>query len=208
MVFFVIQVLVLVKEASQTEKMWLEYERSVVSFNAEHNNEQQHSLNSLGAPPVYPASLSAAGIVLRWIQSYGERLPLTGQHVLLFFKALRDEFVLDRELEHPFQPSTKKMDKDFNFGRYLGVCQSILLQKVVHVKIFTWVLFALGVVVYYLFVLLVDCNPTVGRLSCLIDVIATLSFSSYSHYFPRFSHGHGLPSLGCYAFTIFTLNII
>ena len=90
--------------------------------------------------------------------------------------------MLDRELDYPFQPSVEKMEEDFNFGRYLGVCQSILLQKVVHVKIFTWVLFALGVVVYYLFVLVVDCNPDGKSMS-----FSSLTLLPISNYLSHFS---------------------
>jgi hypothetical protein len=85
------------------------------------------------------------------------------QDDLLLFKAMRDEFVLDRDLDYPFRPSEERVDEDFNFGRYLGVCMGSLLSHGVEVTIHTWLFFAVATVVYYGYALLVHENETVSE---------------------------------------------
>ena len=157
MISFVIQVLILVEEAKETEEEWLDWERKVRD-STENWTERAASFERN----------TTTGTIMRWIRSYAAVIPCwrTSRRdrenmYLLLFKALRDEFVLDRELAYPFSPAQERVDQDFNFGRYLGFCQANMLQKVVHVKISTWFLFAVMVFIYYLFVLLVHCNETV-----------------------------------------------
>lgn len=156
MVFFVFQVLVLVKVSRETGHKWFQLEKQAsdpfVDWSERANSYQLSSIHFT---------------IKKWIYSYSSVLPccknkpMEQERELLLYKALRDEFVLDRELEYPFFPSAERVEKDFNFGRYLSFCQASLLDKVVHVKISTWVVFALGMIVYYLFVLLVHCNEMV-----------------------------------------------
>jgi len=174
MVFFVIQVLILVNEANQTAEEWLEWERAV------RNPDVSWSQRAVD----YQVHASTTYTVMRWIQSYASIMPccknvqMNRQHALLLFKALRDEFVLDRELEYPFSPSQEQVEEDFNFGRYLGACQASMLEKVVHVKIMTWIFFAVGVVVYYLFVLMVHCNREVCNKNTFVCVVEYITMHS------------------------------
>jgi hypothetical protein len=57
----------------------------------------------------------------------------------LIFKALRSEFILERSSEAPFQPAPeeKRIENDFNFGRYLSLSLTHLLTHVVEVRILT-----------------------------------------------------------------------
>ena len=150
MVFFVVQVLVLVQEAGETEQEFLAMERAVrdpdVNWTELATSYQQHLQQS-------------------FLQSYTSLLFRDKVHQqdedVVLFKALRDEFVLDRDLDYPFSPSKDRVDDNFDFGRYLSTCMGSILTSVVQVNISTWVFFATGTVVYYGYALLVDENETV-----------------------------------------------
>jgi hypothetical protein len=153
MIFFVVQVLVLVQEAGESEVDWLEMDRKArdpdANWAERAESYRQHQQQS-------------------FLRSYTSLLfrnkGLEKEDDLLLFKALRDEFVLDRDLDYPFRPSEQRVDQDnFNFGRYLSACMGGLLTHVVEVTITTWLFFALATVVYYVYALLVHENETVSE---------------------------------------------
>ena len=67
------------------------------------------------------------------------------------FRALRREFILDRNLEPPFQPmdKEKRVQETFNFGRYLGLAQIHILSHIVHIPFSVWAFFAVSAVAFY-----------------------------------------------------------
>jgi hypothetical protein len=152
MIFFVVQVLVLIQEAGESEQDWLEMDRKArdpdVNWAERAQLYQQHQQQS-------------------FLQSYTSLLfrnkAVEKQEDLLLFKALRDEFVLDRDLDYPFRPSEQLVDETFNFGRYLSACMGSLMTQVVEVTIKAWLFFAVATVMYYGYALLVHENETVSE---------------------------------------------
>lgn len=62
---------------------------------------------------------------------------------LALYTGLRTEFILDRSSEPPFEPKNeRKLEKDFNFGRYLSTCLGNTMGHVVEVNVLTWGFFA------------------------------------------------------------------
>jgi hypothetical protein len=132
MIFFVCQVLVLVKEAAQTEKEWIDLDR----------------LCRLRPEDVTTAASVRGAIHGRGVarvSSFSALIPLLRNNDALvnedelIFKALRSEFILERSSEAPFQPAPeeKRIENDFNFGRYLSLSLTHLLTHVVEVRILT-----------------------------------------------------------------------
>lgn len=197
MVFFVIQVLVLVQEAGETEQEFLAMERAVRDPDANWTERaascQQHRLHQ------------------SFLRSYTSLLfrnkAVEKEEDLLLFKAVRDEFVLDRDLDYPFRPSEERVDENFNFGRYLSACMGSILTSVVQVNIITWLFFAAATVVYYGYALLVHENETVryiGHDICV--VVKCLSDQHISTH--RYWLGRGWPWHGSSFSTTFTLSAI
>ena len=56
------------------------------------------------------------------------------------FHALRQEFILDRDVIYPYKPEDEenRVKKDFNYGRYLSMCMGETLAEVVEVSVPTW----------------------------------------------------------------------
>jgi hypothetical protein len=131
MIFFVCQVLVLVQEAAQTEKEWIDLDRLC----------RLHPEDVTTAASVRGAIRNG----LARVNSYSALIPLirnTDAEVKedeLIFKALRSEFILERSSEAPFKPTPgeKRVENDFNFGRYLSLSLTHLLTHVVEVRILT-----------------------------------------------------------------------
>ena len=69
---------------------------------------------------------------------------------LLLYTGTRKEFILERSTEYPYRPRpTNSVPEDFNFGRYLTICYSHTLARVVEVNITTWSFFGCYSVLYF-----------------------------------------------------------
>jgi Ca2+-binding EF-hand superfamily protein len=150
MVFFFIQVLVLIRQATLTEKYWLELD----------NDYRRPESTIL---PAVPSTHSTFWIVRMWrtlrhSNGYCSLLPFfrsaraEREVDRVYFKALRDEFILDRDMDHPpFTPvpPEQRLSYDFVFGRYLGLCLIKYLARVVDVTNTTLILLAIGTIVFY-----------------------------------------------------------
>lgn len=158
MIFFFIQVVVLIRQALRTERQWLELDKDYRRPEAEqyqHDTGANHS------------AVRKFWRKLRHSNAYISLLPhLRSEKRELdvdraYFKALRDEFILDRSLEPPFAPvsESQRLKYDFVFGRYLGLCLVRFLARVVDVTNTTLLLLAFGTLLIYLWSLIVDENP-------------------------------------------------
>jgi hypothetical protein len=131
MIFFVCQVLVLVKEAAQTEKEWTALDR-LCRLHPEDVTTAASVRGAIQTGPSRGNSFSALMPLLR--NNDAEE-----KEDELIFKALRFEFILERSSEAPFEPvpEEKRIENDFNFGRYLSLSLTHLLTHVVEVRIVT-----------------------------------------------------------------------
>ena len=168
MIFFVVQVLILEKEAEQIEQEWFEFDRE--------------ARESDGRWTERAASYRQYSGRSTWRPSFANLLPALrnkkaeSKHDQLWFKALREEFLIDRGLEPPFEPSAEPLEDDFNFARYLGMCLGHSLAKVVEIKPFMWALFAIATLVYFGVALLLGENETVrscGQPQYIMDTCMT-----------------------------------
>ena len=76
---------------------------------------------------------------------------------LLLYYGIRNEFLLDRSLEPPFHPMEEgenRLDNDFNFARYLGICLGHTLGHVVELDDKTWAFFGILTILYYILLML------------------------------------------------------
>jgi hypothetical protein len=158
MVFFFIQVIVLIRQAIITERQWLELDKDYRRPEAER--VQQESM----ADRPY---LNRLWMKLRRSNGYISLLPFfrsqkTEMEVSrAYFKALRDEFIQDRSMDPPFEPvpEAQRLKYDFVFGRYLGLCLIRFLARVVDVTNTTLVLLALGTILFYVWSNIVNDDP-------------------------------------------------
>ncbi|KAL7559193.1 hypothetical protein ACA910_013200 [Epithemia clementina (nom. ined.)] len=144
MVFFVIQVLILIQEASLTEQQWEELDElakmpgsrismtGAVSMSMHQNFKKKDSIFALCFPQLRDRKIERA-------------------QMHLTFKALREEFLLERSLDDPFHPAPedKRVDSDFNFGRYLSLAQAYTLTRIVEVEDKTWFFFGVLIIAFY-----------------------------------------------------------
>jgi len=72
----------------------------------------------------------------------------------LFFYSLRKEFILERNLFPPFEPTKDPISSEFNYGRYLSMSMGETLAEVVEVSINTWV--TVGVVTSIFFGIMME----------------------------------------------------
>lgn len=156
MVFFVFQVLILIQEASLTEKQWEELDALAKMPNSRISV-------SFVSQSMRGALLKKDSVLSFCFPQLRDRNTERNQNHLIF-KALREEFLLERTLEHPFDPISeeKRIDPDFNFGRYLSLAQAYTLTRIVEVEDKTWLFFGFLVVVFYGFCELVDRNVEVS----------------------------------------------
>jgi Ca2+-binding EF-hand superfamily protein len=142
MVFFVIQVLTMIREASETEKAWdkmdeqIRHQRNHAATQSEHN-----VVAALQQRPWYSLLCSRF-----WSLTHE-----SNRREEAVFRALRREFVLDRSLAEPFLPvaEDKQVEDSFNFGRYLGLAQIHILSHAVEVQKGTWVFFGVTATLFY-----------------------------------------------------------
>lgn len=155
MVFFVIQVLILMYGAMKTEEEWLDMETQVRNPTTGHDMQERaqayyenEDTQEKNANVCYEMMSLIPGM-------RRNNLELHENEIL--YKSLRDEFILERAVEPPFKPSPEqsRVENDFNFGRYQGICLGQMLGQVVNLHTTLWYSFMLASVIYYGFVLLV-----------------------------------------------------
>ena len=168
MIFFVVQVLILVAAAMDTENEWIDMDRAArdpalveewgrrAESYCDHNKAERRQ------------SFRRAREVTSLLPGMRDR-KAQRQEDLILFKALRDEFLLERSPIYPFHaaPDDRRVSPDFNFGRYLGINQGSLLAQVGEVSIITWTFFAFLTVIYYIYVVSVNANIVVSRDLCV-----------------------------------------
>jgi len=81
----------------------------------------------------------------------------------LLFEALRQEFILERDIEPPFRPAPAehRVSEDFPFGRYLSISLGKFLTHTVELEEWTLGFFVVGTLGYYLICCLVDEDQVV-----------------------------------------------
>jgi len=139
MVSFVLQVLLLVRQSMQTERVW---------------------------------------------DKMDESPPTTAEGRL--FHRLHKEFVLERSVEPPFEPSSARLPDDFRFGRYLSICLGRNMAHVVHVNMRSWFFFLLVTFLFYELMLVLHNDMMV--LSWIWVGLGWLVFAS-TIVFERYIHG-------------------
>jgi len=154
MLFFVAQVLVLLRFARETDKEWADMDKAC-------RNEAILAANpSAAATPLFTISepeRQALATMRRasWITRLVPRLldrDAEQMRDTVVFRSLRHEFLLDRPLDPPFASAEEKraLDHTFDFGRYLAKAQSHMLEHVVEVEQEAWVCFAVGTILFYI----------------------------------------------------------
>ena len=175
MIFFVVQVLVLVAAATDTEKQWIEMDKTARDPSLLEEWERRAESYYDDSKAKRRRSFQKAREVTGLLPFIRDQKAQTKEDQILF-KALRDEFVLERSPHYPFHPAPeeKRVSSDFNFGRYLGMNQGSMLTQVVEVSIITWTFYALLTVIYYVYVILVNENVTVRVLKLFVSYGASM----------------------------------
>jgi len=147
MVFFVLEVLLLVSDAMHAQGLWLEMNRACT------DPEYMNTLYRKRSKEIN----SSFRLKFRRFSSYVSFLPHFQSKTdelmdeLLLFSGLREEFILERSVEPPFDPanSINRAPDDFNFGRYLAICLGDCLAQFVEVELPVWFFFMASTVLFY-----------------------------------------------------------
>mmetsp|Transcript_10431 Transcript_10431/g.14594 ORF Transcript_10431/g.14594 Transcript_10431/m.14594 type:complete len:751 (-) Transcript_10431:217-2469(-) len=141
MAFFVLKVLSIVRRSIYDDKMWEALNAQCVfqQTDTERDDSDHLSDNASGEDDAFRESGSASPA------------PSTQ---FLTFRFMRDEFIKDRSVVEPFEPSIalrkdeenendynafeNLLSEDFDFGRYLSIRQVHILKHLVHVEPLTW----------------------------------------------------------------------
>ncbi|KAI2510391.1 hypothetical protein MHU86_3964 [Fragilaria crotonensis] len=157
MVFFFIQVIVLIRQAILTERQWLQLDKDYRRPESERTQPEPMAnrpyLNRLWMRLRRSmATISYCPSFVRRKQNWKWGVPAM---------ALRDEFIQDRSMDSPFEPvpDAQRLKYDFVFGRYLGLCLIRFLARVVDVTNTTLVLLAIGTVLFYIWSNIVHDDP-------------------------------------------------
>lgn len=158
MVFFVINVLVLVYGGQAMEKTWWLYDTAC------RDAKYMAQLDSLSSPGIskttYVQYLCETFFPCR---STTRRL----RSELQLFRGLRQEFVLERSVKPPFAPhATNQVEDDLNFGRYLSICLGHELAHMVHLSYYTWIFLGAVTLAFYGIALSLDNSMEVSV--CLV----------------------------------------
>eukprot|EP00546_Thalassionema_frauenfeldii_P018588 CAMPEP_0178906048 /NCGR_PEP_ID=MMETSP0786-20121207/6616_1 /TAXON_ID=186022 /ORGANISM="Thalassionema frauenfeldii, Strain CCMP 1798" /LENGTH=815 /DNA_ID=CAMNT_0020577727 /DNA_START=54 /DNA_END=2498 /DNA_ORIENTATION=+ len=163
MVFYMVQALVLIHQALQTEAMWVKFDKEYLAkeMSTTHdasNKVQAQRTEGSATNNSNVAVLSASTSVSWWHRIFYFCSPYQKeQHLQVdqaYFNALREEFLADRSSRPPFAPSHQNVDAspaDFNFGRYLGLCLVRFCARVVDVTNTTLSVMAVGTALWYVY---------------------------------------------------------
>lgn len=205
MVFFVAQVLVLVSEAMATEQEWMQMDKMARDPHLAKEWERRAEKYVDRTKIKDKRSFKLVRDLTRLLPFLRDRKEQRKED-LIMFKALRDEFLMERNHSPPFLPApvNQRVSPDFNFGRYLCICMGTLLSQVVEVSIITWVMFALMTCVYYVYIIIVNESVFVSCFSTYF--LRRLVFIPHIHTHRRSSHGLGLSWVGLCFLTTSTSN--
>jgi len=133
MVFFVVNVLTLVKGAEATEGMLWAVNNACT--NEKYMKKLYETKTVTAIPSFWIAHL--------WSSFFPDRDRFYSD--LLVFDQLRQEFILERSVTPPFAPieAEKQVPLNFQFGRYLSSCLGHTLGHVVELHYWTWLFLAL-----------------------------------------------------------------
>ena len=161
MVFFVINVLVLVYGGQAMEETWRIYDTAC------RDVKYMAQLDTLSVPGVRKTTyVQYLCETLFPCRSVTRRL----RSELQLFRGLRQEFVLERSVKPPFAPhASNQVEEDFNFGRYLSICLGHKLTHMVHLSNYTWIFLGAMTLVFYGLALSLD-NSMEVRLCVLFFV--------------------------------------
>ena len=159
MVFFVIQVLIMIREASITERQWEEMDALAKE---ERNSSCGLSMTGVSQSMQRQFFQKDNMFALCFPRFRNREADRAQMHIS--FKALREEFLLERSLDDPFDPATadQRVESDFNFGRYLSLAQARTISRIVEVDLKTWLFFGIIIVVFFGICLLVGRNIEVS----------------------------------------------
>ena len=155
MIGFVVQVAVLIRGGLQLEAQLVDMDNRVRNWNK------------------YTLSMSERRTLQRQSSTHlRDLLPMfrnveyERERDLCYFKFLKEEFLAERSMEYPFEerPAHRRLQNDFNFGRYLSICLGKLLGEIVDLGNETWLFFALASALFLVFALIVDQDPMVRYL--------------------------------------------
>ena len=194
MVAFVMQVLGMISEAEEQHEIWAEIDEEIRhhhSPNQAPTREEEEEMAVLQHKPLYSMICSRLFIGDKAVKAREE----------LVFKALRREFIIDREVDPPFQPSSahKRVEHTFNYGRYLGLAQIHILSHVVEVEENTWLFFAFMSVVFYGIGNLVSRDISVSSLWRLFFSAQIMSANNTFSVHCRLLVGFGCRGAGWYS---------
>lgn len=142
MVFFVIQVLAMIHEASLQHSRWNAMDERI-------RHEESHDVTPSERKTIL-AWQSLPWYALLYHQIMGSASEQHNREETIF-RSLRREFLLDRSLHEPFGPTSadKRLDDTFNFGRYLGLAEIHVLSHAIKVQLGTWGFFAFMTLAFY-----------------------------------------------------------
>ncbi|CAB9508822.1 Troponin C, isoform 1 [Seminavis robusta] len=151
MVFFGINVLVLVKDAEHMKRTWWIYNRAC--RDDAYMAEMNAILASHSKSEEKTTFLRYLGREMTPFRESKRKL----RSELQLFRGLRHEFVVERSLDPPFLPHEQNLVPDeFDFGRYLCVCMYHELGHIVHLQIHTWVILGVITAIFWMIALVVE----------------------------------------------------
>lgn len=162
MIFFVSSVLLVVHGAKKTEENWFLMDLACRSANQIPGvADKLHAAQRLSSEK--KVSTSWLSFLLH---SYTTSDSSNFYVDLGLFCGIRNEFLLDRSLDPPFEPAAKDsgLDQEFNFGQYLGHCLGNGLAHFVELEDKTWLFLGLLTICYYILLLLTNNNTHVRNL--------------------------------------------
>ena len=150
MIAFVVQVIVLVSEASTTEDKWERMDTKCRELRLAEGRHDDALVFPSSSEQEAAIHLRSIYWLTRFFKGFRDKKEYDRKEFFMF-QALRNEFILDRGLEPPFEPRPVISEADdFNFGRYLSLAQAHILTHIVEVKVHTWICFAAGALCWYL----------------------------------------------------------
>jgi Ca2+-binding EF-hand superfamily protein len=175
MIFFVASVLVLILGDRRTEENWL-----LMDVACRSDDEVQGVADKLHAAQ----RMSSATKVTSWGSFLLQSLRRENFYVDLgLYCGLRNEFLLERSLNPPFEPAEKrKLGNDFNFGQYLSHCLGHNLSHVVELDDKTWAFFGILTLVYYILLVVTGSNMRIFAWVWVVTGWILLLFRNYFDY--------------------------
>jgi hypothetical protein len=149
MIFFVINVLVLVRGGQAMEDTWWTYNAAC------RNQKYMAQLDSISPPRRLHQTTYLKYLCQTCIPCWSGKQRMRWE--LQLFRGLRQEFMMERSAEPPFAPNANTLvDDKWNFGRYLSICLGHELSHIVHVSTYSWALFGALTLMFYGIALGVD----------------------------------------------------